>query len=198
MTTAPPRILILYAHPAPHRSRVNRRLVEAARSVPNVLLHDLYETYPDFDIDVPREQALLADADLVVFQHPIQWYGMPALLKEWVDLVLELGWAYGPGGTALQNKDYWLVATAGGAHESYRENGHHRHPFSAFLPPFRQTAELCGMRWLPPFILHGARQVDDETVATHIAHYRERLVTYPDWPEFAGAHRDDIMQDQLN
>ena len=99
---AAPRILILYAHPTHRRSKVNRRLIEAARTVPNVLVHDLYETYPDFYIDVEYEQRMLADADLVVFQHPIQWYSMPALLKEWVDLVLELGWAYGSGGTALK------------------------------------------------------------------------------------------------
>src|SRR3954471_14966828 len=91
------RILVLYAHATPHRSRVNRRLADAARSLPNARVHDLYEQYPDFHIDVAYEQALLADADLIVFQHPIQWYGMPALLKEWVDTVFERGWAYGAG-----------------------------------------------------------------------------------------------------
>jgi glutathione-regulated potassium-efflux system ancillary protein KefF len=179
----PPRIIILYAHSAPHRSRVNRRLAEAALTMPNACVHDLYEAYPDFDIDVPREQALLSEADLVVFQHPIQWYSMPALLKEWVDVVLEHGWAYGEDGNALRNKDFWLVATTGGPHESYQESGYHHNLFSAFLPPIRQTVELCGMRWLPPYILHGAHHVDDDTVAAHIAHYRERLATYPHWPE---------------
>src|SRR3954452_7620819 len=107
--TATPSILVLYAHPAPHRSRINRLLADTARSLPRVQLHDLYETYPDFHIDVQHEQALLSTADLIVFQHPIQWYGMPSLLKEWVDMVLEQGWAYGRGGTALHGKDFWLV-----------------------------------------------------------------------------------------
>ena len=43
-----------------------------------------------------REQAALADAELIVWQHPIQWYSMPALMKLWVDEVLAFGWAYGP------------------------------------------------------------------------------------------------------
>ncbi len=85
---ADPRILILYAHSTSHLSRANRRLSEAAASLPNVLVHDLYEMYPDFHIDVAHEQAVLADADLLVFQHPIQWYSMPSLLKEWVYVVL--------------------------------------------------------------------------------------------------------------
>lgn len=186
-----PRILLLYAHPAPQRSRINRRMADVARSVPNVRVHDLYETYPDFHIDVAREQALLGEADLLVCQHPIQWYSMPALLKEWIDVVFEHGWAYGPGGSALQGKDYWLAATTGGPDTSYHENGYNRHPFSVFLPPFEQTAHLCGMRWLPPFILHGAHKADEATLATHVAAYRERLATYPHWPELAGTQEDD-------
>lgn len=175
-------VLLLYAHPAPHRSRVNRLMAEAARGLPNVAVRDLYETYPDFHIDIDREQELLAAADLIVFQHPIQWYGMPSLLKEWVDVVLEHGWAYGPGGTALQGKSFWLAATTGGSDASYAPGAYHDHPFEAFLPPFRQTAALCGMRWLPPHILHGARQADEDTVAAHIARYRELLASWPAWP----------------
>jgi glutathione-regulated potassium-efflux system ancillary protein KefF len=181
--TATPRILILYAHPTPHLSRVNRRLYEAAKTVPNVKVQDLYETYPDFDIDVKQEQALLAESDLIVFQHPIQWYGMPSLLKEWVDVVLEFGWAYGPDGTALKGKNFWLVASTGSPGSSYQDDANHGHAFSAFLPPFKQTAVLCGMRWLPPLILHGARRADDPVIDAHAANYRQLLQTYPNWPE---------------
>ena len=60
-----------------------------------VRLHDLYEAYPDFLIDVEAEQALLLEHDVIVFQHPVYWYSSPAILKEWQDLVLEHGFAYG-------------------------------------------------------------------------------------------------------
>ncbi|WP_211460617.1 glutathione-regulated potassium-efflux system oxidoreductase KefF [Collimonas silvisoli] len=181
--TKPPQILILYAHPTPHHSRANRRLAEAAAKVPNVRVHDLYELYPDFHIPVRREQALLAQADLIVFQHPVQWYSMPALLKQWVDSVFTPGWAYGPGGNALRGKDFWLVATTGGSDHSYQAEGHNLFPFSAFLPPFQQTAQLCGMRWLPPHLLFGAHQVSQQALAAHIDFYRKRLASYPNWPE---------------
>ncbi|HYD81665.1 MAG TPA: glutathione-regulated potassium-efflux system oxidoreductase KefF [Paucimonas sp.] len=179
------RILILYAHPAPHRSNVNRRMIAAARELPQVTVRDLYETYPDFHIDVEQEQELLAAADLIVFQHPIQWYGMPSLLKEWVDIVLEHGWAYGNGGTALRGKGFWLAATTGGTQASYTPGGYHDHSFEAFLPPFRQTAALCGMEWLPPHILHGARQADEATISAHVARYRELLAAWPRRPAAA-------------
>lgn len=185
MSPAKKRILIVYAHPTPRHSWVNRRLIEAAKAVPGVTVDDLYESYPDFYIDNRREQALLAEADLIVFQHPLQWYSMPSLMKEWLDSVLEYGWAYGPGGNALQGKDFWLVVTAGGLRESYQEGGYHGHEFSAFLAPIKQTALLCEMRWLPPLILHGAHKVDDSAVDGHVATYLQRLVTYPDWVEAA-------------
>ncbi|WP_153234716.1 glutathione-regulated potassium-efflux system oxidoreductase KefF [Glaciimonas soli] len=178
-----PNILVLYAHPTPHHSRINQRMADSVASLAHVHLHDLYETYPDFHIAVRREQSLVAAADLIVFQHPIQWYSMPALLKQWVDMVLTPGWAYGPDGNALRGKDFWLVATTGGSEASYREEGHNRLPFSVFLPPYQQTAQLCGMRWLPPHILHGAHQANEAALLAHIDLYRERLATYPHWPE---------------
>lgn len=181
-TAATPSILIVFAHSMPHASRVNRALIQAARRLPNVVVQDLYECYPDFHIDVAREQALMAAADLVVLQHPLQWYSMPALLKEWVDVVLEAGWAYGEGGTALHGKDLLLAVTTGSMADAYHEAGLHQWPFAAFLPAYRQTAQLCGMRWCEPVILHGARQISNDEVDAHVAHYIERLSSYPDNP----------------
>ena len=97
-------ILVLFAHPAFERSRVHRRLVDAVAELPGITFHDLYEAYPDFDVDVRREQKLLLEHDLVVLQHPFFWYSTPPLVKQWEDLVLEHGWAYGTGGNALHGK----------------------------------------------------------------------------------------------
>jgi glutathione-regulated potassium-efflux system ancillary protein KefF len=172
------RVLVLYAHPAPHRSRINRRLAEAARALEGVLVHDLYETYPDFYIDVPREQALLEQAELVVFLHPIRWYSMPSLLKEWTDSVLEPGWAYGSGATALGGKGYLLAVSTGSAEDDYQTGERHGRRFEAYLPPFEQTALLCGMDWWPPHILHGANRADEAAIDAHVASFRARLEAF--------------------
>src|SRR5215207_7459756 len=113
-------ILVLVAHPELEQSRANRRMLAAVRALQTgagagrIAVRDLYALYPDYLIDVAAEQAALAPARLVVWQQPIRWYGMPPLLKLWVDEVLAFGWAYGPGGTALRGKDLWLVASTGG------------------------------------------------------------------------------------
>jgi len=132
---------------------------------------------------VPAEQAALGPARLVVWQHPIHWYSMPPLMKLWVDEVLSFGWAYGPGGSALRGKDLWLVTSTGGPEESYRPDRYNRYFFDAFLPPYDQTAALCGLRFLPPLVLHGAHRVDAAALQAHVDTFVQRLSSYPDWPE---------------
>ena len=180
-------IVVLVAHPELEHSRVNRRLMQAAaRAAPErVEVRDLYALYPDFFIDAQAEQAALAPARLVVWQHPLHWYGMPPLMKLWLDEVFAFGWAYGPGGRALAGKDLWLVTSTGGPESSYRPDSYNRYFFDAFLPPYEQTAALVGLRMLPPLLLHGAHQVAPEELARHAEVYAQRLASYPDWPEIA-------------
>ncbi len=187
MATGPAarRVRLLAAHPNWRESRVNRLLLERAAATPGVSVGDLYSAYPDYDIDTATEQAQARAADLLVLLHPIHWYSMPALQKLWLDEVLAYGWAYGPGGTALQGKDLWLVATTGGPESSYHPQSYNRYFFDAFLPPYEQTAALCGMRFLPPLVLHGAHRVSPEEIAQHVQVFGERLASYPDWPEMA-------------
>jgi glutathione-regulated potassium-efflux system ancillary protein KefG len=170
------RILVLFAHPALERSRVNRRLFDAVRGLPGVTAHDLYEQYPRFTIDVKHEQALCAEHDVLVFQHPFYWYSVPALLKEWQDLVLELGWAYGPGGTALRGKSTMHVISTGGAATAYQPGGRNRFSMRHLLAPLDQTAHLCGMTFLAPLVVHGALSLAGETsIAPHCARYVRTL-----------------------
>jgi glutathione-regulated potassium-efflux system ancillary protein KefG len=155
------RILILFAHPALQRSRAQKRLLAAVRGLPFVTVHDLYEAYPDLFLDVDKEKQMLEAHDIVVFQHPFYWYSCPAILKEWMDQVLEFGWAYGPGGDALKGK--WLMSalTTGGGEAAYHETGRNRFTMKQFLAPMDQTGHLCGMAYLPPFVVHGAGQLED-------------------------------------
>ena len=182
-------ILVLVAHPELEQSRANRRMLADARALQErsppgrIAVRDLYALYPDYLIDIPEEQAALAAAKLVVWQQPVHWYGMPPLLKLWVDDVLAFGWAYGPDGNALRGKDLWLVATTGGPEDSYRPDSYNRYFFDAFLPPYEQTAALCGMRFLPPLILHGAHKASNAELAAHAETYVQKLADYPRWPE---------------
>lgn len=169
------QVLILFAHPALEKSRVNRRLVAAVESLDGVTFHDLYEEYPDYDVDIRREQALLEAHDLVVLHHPFFWYSVPPLLKQWIDLVLEHGWAYGSRGTALVGKRLLSAISTGGREEAYRHGGYNRFTMRQLLAPIEQTFVLCGMEYLPPFVVHGAHGMTAGEIEEHASRYRRTV-----------------------
>lgn len=174
------RLLLLLGHPALHRSKVNRPLLAAIRGLEGLTYHDLYEAYPDFDIDVDREKSLLTNHPILVWQHPFYWYNLPPLMKEWQDRVLEFGWAYGPGGEALRGKLLLPVISTGGREDAYQQGGFNRYTMRELLAPLDQTAHLCGIKMLPPFVVHSAHQRSDEEMRTLGAQYRRLLIALRD------------------
>lgn len=157
-------ILILFAHPRLEHSRINSELIKAASQVEGVYVHDLYEQYPDFNIDIVKEQELLFGYEVVIWQHPFYWYSCPPLMKQWIDLVLEYNWAYGPHAVALKGKTILNAITAGGSREVYCTEGRNNYTVTEFLRPFEQTAHLCGMNYLPPFAVMGTHRISDEGI----------------------------------
>ena len=184
-----PEVLVIAAHSQLEHARINRRLMRAAAGGAATLeVRDLYAPYPDDLIDTKAEQALLKSARLVVvWQDPIHRYSMPPLTKRWVGEMLAFGWAgpgrAGPGGTALRGKDLWRVATTGGPEQPYHPDRHLRYFFDAFLPPCAQTAALCGMRFLPPRLLHGAHRASEAGVAAHVGVCTQRRASHANRPE---------------
>jgi glutathione-regulated potassium-efflux system ancillary protein KefG len=169
------RTLILFAHPRLERSKFHKVLLKKIPVHPSLTLVDLYEEYPDFNIDIEKEKQRLLDHDVIVWQHPIYWYSCPPLMKQWIDIVLEFGWAYGPGGTALAGKKVFNLVTTGGAAEAYQHEGRNRFTLREFLAPFDQTATLCKMQYLAPFAIMGTHRLDAQQ-AKQAADQYERLL----------------------
>jgi glutathione-regulated potassium-efflux system ancillary protein KefG len=173
------KVLLLFAHPAFHKSKVNKMLVEGLDTIPGVTFRDLYQEYPEMDIDVKREQALLEAHDAVIMHFPLFWYSTPAILKEWQDLVLEHGWAFGSKGNALKDKIFFCLLTAGGPRSAYRVGDFHNHTVEQLLSPLRQTAVLCKMKPLPPFVVFGSHDLETDESAAYkhdLLHILEELI----------------------
>lgn len=156
------KILVLYAHPSQHRSEVNQPLFKTASKVEGVTVIDLYSEYPTFNINIAAEQARLIEHDVIIFQFPLFWYSTPAILKEWQDLVLEYGFAYGKSATALKGKVFFCALSAGGKEEAYQTDGYNHFPIRDLLAPIEQMASMTGMDYLAPFVLFGARTATEE------------------------------------
>jgi glutathione-regulated potassium-efflux system ancillary protein KefF len=171
-------ITVVYAHPYPGRSIACKALVEALSGVPDLEVRAIYSLYPDFDIDPAAERAALERAGLVVWLHPLYWYGVPGMMKHWFDVVLTKGWAYGEGGTALAGKDCLWVATTGGNDLAYSAQGRHRRPFDDFIAPVEMTARYCNMNWLDPFVVHGSHELTADSLKARGAALRDSLTAW--------------------
>lgn len=169
------KTLVIFAHPKFEKSRVNAQLVNVLKTKNHVTFHDLYEHYPHFHIDVKKEQTLLEQHDVIIWHHPFYWYSSPALLKQWIDMVLEFNWAYGPEGNALQGKTVMNVITTGGSRDVYCSEGYNSFTVNQFLRPFEQTANLCGMKYLPPFAVMGTHKLQDDALKNYTQQY-EKLI----------------------
>ncbi|MEM8811990.1 MAG: NAD(P)H-dependent oxidoreductase [Pseudomonadota bacterium] len=161
------QILNLVFHPDLSSSRVNgtwKRILEESGKITTSV--DMYDRYPDFRIDVGREQSTLLAHDRIVFQFPMYWYSTPPLLKKWLDDVLTYGFAYGSSGDKLASKDLQLIVSVGG----------HAHFYSGFdifatvhelMRPFQLTANLCRMNYMLPLWMFRADAADQQTIEKH-------------------------------
>jgi glutathione-regulated potassium-efflux system ancillary protein KefG len=181
------KILIIFAHPAIQKSRIHRKLAETARNLEGITFHDLYSLFPDFYIPFKREQKILQEHDIIIFQHPLYWYSCPSLLKEWMDLVLEHNFAFGNKGDKLKGKELMSAISTGGSTRIYNESGSRHFTIAQILAPFHQTAILCGMNYLPPFVVHGSHLLTTADIQDYSKKYRQLLTGLRD-EQFSPEH----------
>ena len=189
------RLIVYYAHPGHKHSHVNRFMAREAAAIDGITYVDLYRDYPRYDIDVDVEQRRLLEHDVVLFQFPMFWYSTPSIIKEWQDLVLEHGFAYGAGGDKLAGKRLQLAVTAAGPEEAYTEAGYQHFPIRTFLTPLEQTARLCEMRFSAPYLLYAALKAPTAgLVQPHVDGYRRLLEAIrDDRYDFDAADEVDVV-----
>ena len=190
------KLIVYYAHPGHKHSHVNRYMARAAAAVDGITYVDLYRDYPRFDIDVDIEQQRLIDHDVILFQFPFFWYSTPSILKEWQDLVLEHGFAYGADGDQLEGKRLQLAITAAGPEDAYTPGGYQHHPIREFLTPLEQTARLCKMRFAAPYVLYASlRAPGAGQVEPHVNGYQRLLEAIrDDRYDFQSAEAMDVVR----
>lgn len=172
------KVLLLFAHPSLRRSEINKPMFEAASKMEGVTAIDLYAKYPTFQIDIDAEQQLLLAHDIIIFQFPLYWYSTPSLLKEWQDLVLEYGFAYGEGAMALKDKLFMCALTAGGPKDAYQQDGYNHFTIAELLRPLEQMASLTNMTYLPPFTLFSSRTaIEEGKLQDHLSQWQTRLTS---------------------
>lgn len=139
--------------------------------------------------DIAAEQAKLRWADAVIFQFPLWWFSMPAIMKGWIDRVYACGFAYGVGEHSdthwgdrygegsLAGKRAMLLVTAGGWESHYSPRGING-PIDDILFPIQHGMLFYpGFEVLPPLVIYRTSRVDEARFATHCETLAQRLDT---------------------
>ncbi len=176
-------ILVIATHPNIEESRVNKVWLEALKKEENVTVRFLDEVYKSSKlIDVEKEKEFLEKADRVVFQFPFYWYTMPALMREYFDKVLEYGWAYGPNGEALKDKEFLVAISVGAPEYSYMGGSYNNFTITELLRPLEATANAIQMIYLPYFALFDIPRLSDldieESTKKYIKHINNEDINH--------------------
>ena len=170
-------ILVILAHPYIHRSHANKNILQNITKNKHVKINNLYEKYPDFHINIQLEQELLRQASLIVFQFPIYWYNVPALLKQWQEVVLTRQFIaddHTPN-QALRGKPMLAVVTTGHKRQSYRQDAFDNYALEDFLRPLEQLSMHCGMNFQVPLSLHQAHRATSNELSQFSDLYLQRI-----------------------
>jgi NAD(P)H dehydrogenase (quinone) len=134
--------------------------------------------------DVTSEQHKLLAADAVIFQFPLWWFGMPAILKGWIDRVFAYGLAYGYQGAGnqyrygdggLKGKRALLCVSVGGPAEDYSLRGINGPLEQLLFPITHGTLFFAGMEVLPTFAVYGTVRITADSLAQVKELWRSRI-----------------------
>ena len=158
------KTIIILVHPNFDQSVCNKAIIDGIRelNMPHVTIKDLYALYPDFKIDVAKEQADLLAHDRIIFQFPMYWFSTPALLKEWQDVVFTRGFSHGKNGTALAKKKMLLSVTAGITEEVFLNPVEGQYPIKELWSSLSYTANYCKMIFEEPICMYGVQYASSE------------------------------------
>lgn len=142
-------ILVISGHTDLNDSVANKEILKKLETkLPNAVFSYLDRLYPNYEIDVKSEQRKLIDADIIILQYPIFWYGIPSILKKWMEMVFEHGFSHGMGGDKLKGKKLIASFTSGAKEEVYHKNQAVGYEIEDFLPAIKATCNLCGMTFI--------------------------------------------------
>lgn len=132
-----------------------------------------------FSAELVTEMEKIEGCDLMIWQFPLWWFGLPAILKGWVDRVFAMGRLYGGGRLydegVLKGKRAMLSLTTGGPREAYERGGFNGDIDGILRPIQRGVLEFCGLSVLAPHVVYAPVRASHEEREAVLATYAERL-----------------------
>ncbi|WP_036534460.1 NAD(P)H-dependent oxidoreductase [Oceanobacter kriegii] len=171
------KTLVIVSHPYPDHSTAIKSLENTAKTLPDITVRNLESLYGNDinKLNVTAEQAACEGMDRIVFMFPIHWFNLTPMLKAYLNEVWTYGWAFGPEGNALKNKELLLVTTAGATEHTYSQAGLIQSTIEEVLTPMKASALYVGMTYLQPLAFFEARDAAKEALSGFSAKLVERL-----------------------
>lgn len=166
--------LVLFAHPYFEYSTTNVELIKVYEESGSFEFRDLYEEYPDFHIATFRERKRLRNYDRLIFHFPLIWFGIPPLLKLWVDEVFDMNW-FSEDDHPLANKDAVIIITSGGKEENYSEFGLYETTMSDLMKQLTLSLKVYNIEVKEIIAVHDADDLDQTQLEKISQQIRNKL-----------------------
>ena len=169
------KTLVLFAHPYFEHSTTNVRLLECYEAMDHLTSRDLYEDYPDFHIQPFRERKRIVEYELIIFHFPIIWFGLPPLLKLWIDEVFDMRWITETGLNILSGKDALIVTSVGGRELNYAPDGKFKTTIAELLSGLRVALDVNNIELKKIHIIYNADNLSEEELEFQCQELSETL-----------------------
>ncbi|EFC38939.1 predicted protein [Naegleria gruberi] len=171
------KTLVFFFHERFESSQANRSMIKALSTLDNIEIVNMHQIFTengnkfDSNSDIQR----LLNADRIIFQFPIQWYSMPAFMKQWIDETFTRMYyiRYGEEGLKMEGKKFMISVTAGNFEEAYTPQGQNLIPLDDLLNPLKALAHRCKLQWSEPFISYRANKKSVEELEETAEQYRQ-------------------------
>ena len=151
------KVLVLLSHPYVQYSFTHQHLSAKLAEIPGVTVRHIDQIpHAGLHFDAKAEQVFWDEADTIVLEFPLYWYHGPASLKQYLDDILTTEWAF-EGAHKLAGKNLLILTTTGGLESEYRKDGDHGFTVSEVLTPFKATAHITKMNYLPEIVIYAAK-----------------------------------------
>ena len=169
------KTLVLFAHPFLEFSNNNKELTNFYERHQQFTFRDLYEEYPDFHIPAFRERKRIVEYDRFIFHFPIIWFGMPPLLRLWLDEVVDGNWINGQAKNPFENKEVFLLVTTRSKERSFGKNGKHGYTIEELISGLLVTLKIFKVNIKNIYIVYEAETLSKKEIILHKQKFVEIL-----------------------
>ena len=158
---------MLFAHPYLEYSQSNKQLLNYYVRHHHYTFKDLYEEYPDFHIPAFRERKKIVLYDRIIFHFPLIFFGIPPLLKLWIDEVFDIAWRLDASENPMKGKEAVILITAGSKKELFGRDGAYHYTIQEMISGLLVTLKTNEIKLVDILPIYNAENINKKQIIAH-------------------------------